>query len=48
MSMQKLCSGDWDRTLQFTVFDWNRSTSLFQCTIQIVYIDRYVDRQIDR
>ena len=31
MPMQKLCSGDWDRTLQFSVFDWNRSASLFHC-----------------
>ncbi|XP_065898751.1 copine-9-like [Dysidea avara] len=23
--MQKLCSGDWDRTLKFSVYDWNRS-----------------------
>ena len=22
--MQKLCSGDWDRTLKFTVYDWNK------------------------
>ena len=30
--MQKLCSGDWDRTLQFSVFDWNRLTNLFHCS----------------
>ena len=24
ITMQKLCSGDWDRTLQFSVYDWNR------------------------
>ena len=29
MPMQKLCSGDWDRTLQFSVFDWNRSQVCF-------------------
>ena len=22
--MQKLCSGDWDRTLKFSVYDWNK------------------------
>eukprot|EP00731_Ephydatia_muelleri_P028938 Em0020g582a len=25
MEMQTLCSGDWERTLQFSVWDWNRS-----------------------
>ena len=24
ITAQKLCSGDWDRTLYFTVWDWNR------------------------
>ncbi|KAL5473575.1 hypothetical protein EMCRGX_G028072 [Ephydatia muelleri] len=25
MEIQKLCSGDWERTLQFSVWDWNKS-----------------------
>ncbi|KAL5473555.1 hypothetical protein EMCRGX_G028048 [Ephydatia muelleri] len=25
IDIQKLCSGDWERTLQFSVWDWNRS-----------------------
>ena len=24
LPIQKLCGGDWDRTLCFTVYDWNR------------------------
>ena len=24
VSAQKLCSGDWERTLDITVWDWNR------------------------
>ena len=24
ISAQKLCSGDWDRTLKLSVWDWNR------------------------
>ena len=24
MEIQKLCSGDWERTLQFSVWDWNK------------------------
>lgn len=27
LSIQKLCGGDWDRTLSFTVYDWNSSGS---------------------
>lgn len=29
---QKLCSGDWDRTLYFTVWDWNR------CVCECVHV----------
>ena len=36
MPMQKLCSGDWDRTLQFSVYDWNRSTDMFYCSHDLV------------
>ncbi|XP_064406207.1 copine-9-like isoform X1 [Halichondria panicea] len=25
MSIQRLCSGDWDRVIKFTVWDWNKS-----------------------
>ena len=24
MSIQRLCSGDWDRVIKFTVWDWNK------------------------
>ncbi len=27
IAAQKLCSGDWDRTLRLTVWDWNRSAN---------------------
>ncbi|KAL5473586.1 hypothetical protein EMCRGX_G028088 [Ephydatia muelleri] len=27
MEIQKLCSGDWERTLQFSVWDWDKSGS---------------------
>ena len=32
ITAQKLCSGDWDRTLYFTVWDWNR------CVRTYVYV----------
>ena len=37
MPIQKLCSGDWDRTLQFSVFDWNRYNT---CTV-CIYVLQY-------
>lgn len=38
ISIQKLCSGDWDRTLRLSVWDWNRSGShdfIGQCTTSL-------------
>ena len=31
ITAQKLCSGDWDRTLYFTVWDWNRCVCVCAC-----------------
>ena len=28
ISIRKLCSGDWDRTIQITVWDWNKLVSM--------------------
>ena len=32
--IQKLCSGDWDRALQFSVYDWNRYSTV-QCGVHM-------------
>ena len=40
--MQKLCSGDWDRTLKFSVYDWNRLVILklfAHKIVRIVYVN---------
>jgi len=36
--MQKLCSGDWDRTLQFSVYDWNRLAGINLILILFIII----------
>ncbi len=28
LSIQRLCSGDWDRVMKFTIWDWNKSVSI--------------------
>ena len=39
MPMQKLCSGDWERTLQFSVFDWNKLVmAVFICICAHVHM----------
>ena len=35
LPMQKLCSGDWDRTLKFSVYDWNRLVGQFAMAILV-------------
>ena len=37
MPMQKLCSGDWDRILQFSVYDWNKLVhTLLMCHVHVL------------
>ena len=38
MTMQKLCSGDWDRTLQFSVYDWNRLAETNLMMVLILFV----------
>ena len=40
ITMQKLCSGDWDRTLQLSVYDWNRlaRTDLMMVLLMILFV----------
>ena len=33
ISIQKLCSGDWDRRLKFACLDWNRCVCVCTCSV---------------
>ena len=40
----KLCSGDWDRTLKITIWDWNKLVGCIECIglNQQHYVETYL------